>query len=139
MAFTSLPSFLYLQAMPPLPQSRPHSQQQPKQTDPKQAVPCWLSSICGLLPSNKMQGALGLPVEAVWGGLPLRCPIFQHFLFCFECPASILIKHSRDTAQSPGQGLPCWFGHGHISLSRSRVSAPSWGSLGHHALGHAGR
>lgn len=122
----------YLQAIPSLSQSRHQL------TDPKQADPCPLSSICVLLPSNIMPGAPGL--SGVWGGgaLALCCPFFQHFLFNSGFIESILIKNKRDGAWSLCYDLPCWFGHGHITESIHRVSTPSWGSLWHHALGQTG-
>lgn len=107
--------FLSLQATQPFPQNRHQTQQQPKQTDPRQAGPCWLSSICVLLPSNKDAGSPGVPSLKEYGGaLALCCPFFQHFLFHSGFSASILVKNSRDGARSPRQDLPCWSGRGHI-------------------------
>ena len=61
----------YLQAIPSLSQSRHQL------TDPKQADPCPLSSICVLLPSNIMPGAPGL--SGVWrgGGPGLMLPLLS--------------------------------------------------------------
>lgn len=82
LAFTPQSQFLYPQAIPPLPQSRHQTQQQPKQTDPKQAGPtdtpaegpqpvdCCLATRC--------QEPQGSQSEGAWRCLALHhCPCFS--------------------------------------------------------------
>lgn len=69
--------FLSLQVTQPLPRTgtRPSSSQS-KQTPGKLPAPPWLSSICVLLPSNMVSGALGFPVS---GSPGLTLPLLSAF------------------------------------------------------------